>query len=496
MKRKPILSLILIAALCFTMVCPAAAAQTQDRTEAAAKTSLWLRNAAPSPTVSPAGGEWLILSLRRGSTGLPVACRDAYLRNAEAYVKACGGVLHARKYTEYSRVVLALSALGLDAADFAGYDLIAPLTDTEKVSAQGVSGVSFALMALDGAGLSNDAVRKTYIDLLLSRERANGGWSLTGDSGDADVTAIVLQALAPYRDDASVSAAVDRALDRLSALQSSDGGYGTLGTPTCESCAQVVIALCTLGISTEDSRFVKNGRSAADAMLSYFDGTAFRHLRDGVKDGIASEQAMCALAALWRQEKGLSSLYDFSDDDPAFPDIAGHKSQAAIQALTDLGIINGMSDGTFSPDLTMDRAQFCTITVKALGLSGRQTAAFTDVPASKWYASFVGAAYEAGIVNGVGGGRFSPNSTISRQEAAVMVARAAKKLGVNTEVADPQAVLAAYPDGAQTAAWAVNDLAWCLQAGLWPCEGALRQTTPILRGEIARMIFGLLSERT
>ena len=115
-----------------------------------------------------------------------------------------------------------------------------------------------------------------------------------------------------------------------------------------------------------------------------------------------------------------------------FTDVKNHVNKAAIEELASRGIINGMGKGTFMPNKTMTRAEFAAIVTRALGLAAKDTKAFTDVPSSKWYAGYIGTANSSGIVNGVGSGKFNPDGTITRQEAAAMVARAAKLCGLDT----------------------------------------------------------------
>lgn len=84
--------------------------------------------------------------------------------------------------------------------------------------------------------------------------------------------------------------------------------------------------------------------------------------------------------------------------------------------------------------------------MRALGLSQEKTAEFTDVLQSDWFCGFVGAASKAGIVNGVGNGKFNPQGAITREQAATMLARASKTLGLSGEAKDADAALKMYPD--------------------------------------------------
>ena len=479
--------------LCLCLMVPASAGSLSDAVE---DTAAYIQKVTPEPQVGSIGGEWAVLGLARG--GYPVP--EGYYDRVVAYVKACGGVLHSRKYTEYSRVVLALTAIGKDPTDVGGYDLTAPLNDYDKTVWQGVNGPIFALLALD-SGSYPCAVRQRYVDCILDSEIAGGGWSLDSDAPDTDITAMALQALAKYQEQPAVQAATQRALAWLSASQNGDGTFSVYDTANCESCAQVVVALCELGISPEDGRFVKNGCTALDGLMTFYvRGSGFTHVAGGGSgaDGMSTEQGFYALVAARRAARGMCSLYRMAGaDTPAgggvFSDIQGHPNQAAIETLVARGILNGMGDGTFAPDRTMTRAEFCATVVKALGLAPKAAEGYSDVPAGAWYAGYVGAASAAGIVNGTGGGKFGPDGTITRQEAAVMAARVCKSLKLDTGAADPEAVLAGFFDGREAASWARAALADCCGSGIAPWTGSLRPKQAILRWEVAQMVCNLLA---
>lgn len=488
--RKFFACLLAVLMTC-TLVVPVSAASASD---ALTDTAAWLQKNVPDPTVASIGGEWAVIGLVRSDISVPQTWYDTYYQNVEDYVKACGGVLHKRKYTEYSRVVLALTAMGKEPTNVAGYDLTAPLNDYEKTVWQGVNGPIWALIALD-SGNYDCPVRQQYIDCILEQELPQGGWTLSGDETDSDMTGMALQALAKYQDQSKVKAATERALNWLSKNQNADGGFSTYDEATCESTAQVIVALCELGIGLEDSRFIKNGKTAMDALLTYYiKGKGFAHLPGGQADGMATEQAFYALVAADRVNDGDSSLYRMRGQGSAaaFSDVVGHKNQSAIEKLVDMGIINGMGNGTFAPNQTMTRAQFCTIVVKALGIKPLESRVFSDVAAGQWYSGYVGAANTNGIVNGVGGGKFNPNGTITRQEAATMVVRAAKVLGLDTAAADTNAVLSRFSDAGTVASYAKEPLAYCYTSGILEGENAIQPTKAILRCEIAQMVYNLL----
>jgi len=179
-----------------------------------------------------------------------------------------------------------------------------------------------------------------------------------------------------------------------------------------------------------------------------------------------------------------------------FPDIAFSDQITAIEALAARGIIDGKSDGNFDPEGSMTRAEFATIVVRALGLTPADTRAFVDVDSTAWYASYVGAASTYALINGVGEGRFNPDGTITRQEAAVMVSRAAQLCGLETEMdmAAVRNMLAQFPDYMSSAEWARAQLASCYQEGiLSQNELNIRPLDAVTRAEVAQMLFNLLS---
>ena len=282
------------------------------------RASTYLTAAVSAPRYGSLGGEWTVLALARGGADTETAYFTGYCAALEQTVRENKGVLSERKYTEYSRVILALSALGKDARDVAGYDLTLPLGDFEKTKAQGMNGAIYALLALDSrdypmpqnAAASTQATRQLYVDAILAAQLADGGWSFMGEDADPDLTAMALQALAKYREQSSVQLAANRALVCLSAMQNADGGFSSWGSENAESCAQVLLALNALDLGTDDSRFVKNGHSVLDALLTYQNADGgFCHERSGETNLMASEQAACALASLVRAERGESNFY-------------------------------------------------------------------------------------------------------------------------------------------------------------------------------------------
>ena len=535
MRRiKRISAWILTLAILLTLTVPTlAASSVQSEVQGSAA---YMLSAVKAPEVGSIGGEWAVIGLARSGYSVPANYYDDYYARVEKYVKNCSGVLHERKYTEYSRVILALTAIGRDPSKVASYNLLTPLGDFEKTIWQGLNGPIWALIALDSGNYEipkntaakTQATRQLYVDEIVKNQKKDGGWALTdtGDS-DVDITAMALQALAKYQDQKAVKSATDKALDYLSNAQDSKGGYASWGTTNVESVAQVVVALCELGISLDDSRFVKSGHTLTENLLSFRQSNGgFYHVLDG-SDGnnqMSSEQGFYALVAIDRAENGKNSLYRMGDvtkntskpsasvskgnvdasvkvpgvtaPGTTFSDIKNHVNKAAIEELASRGIINGMGKGTFMPNKTMTRAEFAAIVTRALGLPAKDTKAFTDVPSSKWYAGYIGAANSSGIVNGVGSGKFNPDGTITRQEAAAMVARAAKLCGLDTsmDAGATKDVLAQFGDYRSVASWAKEPMAFCYSVNILDQSDLnIEPTKAILRCEIAQMLYNMLS---
>ena len=282
-----------------------------------------------TPGVGSIGGEWMTIGLARSGRDVPSDYYDAVVDHVKANIDENGRLDYARS-TENSRIILALTAIGKDVTDVGGYNLLGGLDNMEFIENQGINGPIWALIALDSHDYptSGDVTREKLVQTILDAALENGGWALTGTTADPDMTAMAMQALAPYYDtDENVRAAVDKALDVLSAAQLPTGGFVSWGSENSESCAQVIVALTALGIDpATDSRFVKNGMTALDALASFYvDGGGFRHTASGELDGMGTEQGYYALAAYYRFVNGQTSLYDMSDvtiqpNTPATPD--------------------------------------------------------------------------------------------------------------------------------------------------------------------------------
>ena len=453
------------------------------KNEAVSDTAKYILKTVENPQISSIGGEWAVLGLLASGEAVPKEYLDRYIENVENTVKASEGVLHKRKYTEYSRVVLALTLAGENAQDVAGYDLTAPICDYEKTVQQGLNGAIWALIALDVGNYGDSAVREKYVDYILSRELETGGWNLSENEKDADcdITAMALCALSNHCEKDAVKKAADRGIARLSKMQNADGGFSTYGEETAESTAQVVCALAALGIDQKDARFVKNGKTPLDSLLTYYrEGEGFSHTKGGETNLMATEQALLAISAQKRQSEGKPKLFGKNK----FCDILGNPNEAAIVKMAEKGIINGMSENVFSPEASVTRAQFATMVVRGMDILGDYEIAFSDVAKTDWFYSYVASAFKKGIVYGVSETEFNPGGNITCEEAAAMLARAARLCGLEYEK-NTNFVTDASD-------WAVADLNFCLDAEI--LDGTISPKKVLTRAETAQMIYNMLKK--
>lgn len=301
----------------------------------------FLEKEVPNPGVGSTKGEWAVLAQARAGT-LSEDSRLGYLENLKEYVEARDGKLDETpsqsKHTEYARVVVALTALGVDATQFKvdngkTYNLVEPLLDKAaegsnyayQVSEQGNNGTIWALIALDSGGYYPDTtIRDDLINLLAEKQLPDGSWPIynsdqsgegSGDfatGSDIDVTAMAVQALAPYyNSNPTAKSTIDEALGWLSKKQNGTGGYGS-----SEASAQVIVALSALNRDAGTNEdFVKSTISVLADLLSYRveESGGFRHLKDSDTNQMATEQAAYALVAYDRYKNGKKPLYDMSD---------------------------------------------------------------------------------------------------------------------------------------------------------------------------------------
>ncbi len=317
MKRKllALFCCLLCLLLCFgTLTANAesgadAAAQAQEIADGiyafaqdGADTQAWIDSALSSQ--AGVGAEWYILCLAQSGDYDFTAYELSLLSYLDKNTIPSA--------TTKQKYALILAAIG-------STDAYISQTLASTVGKLGIMSYAYGLHMVNN-GYATPLSEAEIIGEMLALQKDDGGWSVNGSVSDADVTAMTLQALAPYygvRED--VTAAIDRALALLSDRQTERGGFVSYGVENPESAAQVVIALCALGIDPcTDARFIKNGSTPLDAIARFAltDGS-YAHVEGGSYSAAATAQVLCAATAYLRFAQGPAPLYTL---DHARPD--------------------------------------------------------------------------------------------------------------------------------------------------------------------------------
>ena len=251
------------------------------------------------------GDEWLVFAVAQSGEKTDF---EKYYFSLKNYTNEKENI----SSVEALRIALAMVSIG---AEEDGFVSDAVENHTGK---QGIMSLVFGLHLLNngipGGELSPESVALEILEL----QGEDGGWSLDGKVSDADVTSMVLQALASCRDTAGVTEASDLAFAFLAEKQLSDGEFMSYGVKNAESAAQVILALTSWGRDPRtETAFMRNGRDLTDVLVGYrlSDGS-FSHAADGKTSQIATAQSACALVSVERLEKNESPFF-VMDAEPA-----------------------------------------------------------------------------------------------------------------------------------------------------------------------------------
>ena len=294
-----------------------------------------------SPGVGSVGGDWAILGLARNETEVPGNYYENYYRKVESYVTEEAVKENSRfndKVTDVERLILAITSIGKDPRDVNGVNLLDFIWNKEgsfpgiKPSGilgerQGANELIFGLLALDTKNYEKPdygtITREDIIsNIVTNYQLEDGSISLSsgGTVGSFDISAMALQALAPYYDsNAEAKTAIDKIISYLANCQGDDGTFTDSGFGTgasSESCSQAITGLSAVGIDLgTDERFIKNGNSAIDGLLLFRNNETggFSHSIEVTDNQMASDQALYALVAYDRLVNEKTSLYNMSD---------------------------------------------------------------------------------------------------------------------------------------------------------------------------------------
>ena len=300
-----------------------------------------------TPTTGSTNGEWLMLGLARAEHTIDSSSKDAYLRSVRSYIKRDykNGKLSNDKSTENSRIILALTALGEDPQTFVtGKNLLEGYSDFDWTVQQGVTGPIFALLAIDSQKYTvpdNATIRNDLIEEILKAQKNNGGWSADGKTVDVDMTAMAIQALAPYykKNNTDVVEPVNAALGYLVSQQNEATGAfpNAKSELSAESTAQVIVALTSLGKNpATEKRFQAGDKklSPIDGLMRFYqENGKFSHKLDADANDMATEQSYYALVSYYRLKNDKTSLYDMTDLKDTTPETVA----SVIEKINDIG---------------------------------------------------------------------------------------------------------------------------------------------------------------
>ena len=311
-------AIILVFALCAQTVFAADVTAVKD------KTAAWLQN--PENTqfdytetaFADSLIDWTVFTLARDFREIP----NEYPAYIGAAVQNSFDTLYP---SDMARIILSVTACGLDAKNIGGHDLLEALAGVDYSTQIYLSSLVFPLLAMNFKSdfAFDGATKETIVQTILDAQQLDGGWSYCSEDlygygiyTDPDSTAMALQALAPYARNAEVLAAADRAFAYLQAQQGETGAVLSYGAPSAESTAQVILALCAWGENPETADFTVNGNTLVDGICAFVrdNGGALNYA--DVEDPLTTYQVMQALEAVERYRNGKPTVFTY-DESPA-----------------------------------------------------------------------------------------------------------------------------------------------------------------------------------
>ncbi|OON97386.1 MAG: hypothetical protein ATN36_03625 [Epulopiscium sp. Nele67-Bin005] len=291
-------------------------------------TANYILETTPTPQFGVIGGEWAILGLARSNVKIP----DNYFENYYNHIEKIASQNHtdhsrgwSLKVTETQRLALTIAAIGKDPTNVNGVDLVdysynkannmPYLPNTILGERQGLNELIFGLMTMqlaDSYTNSQDNPDSVINTILTDYKTIDGGFNLSKENllGDIDITAMTIQALAPYYNQTgyeNVTSSIDNAVKFL---------YQKLNlTPVdelhSENLAQTIVALCSIGINpNEMSSFNIHNSTLINLLLNFsLSNGAFEHVKGEGANQMATEQSFYSLVAYERFIQNKTPLY-------------------------------------------------------------------------------------------------------------------------------------------------------------------------------------------
>lgn len=366
-KWKQIVAIVMTVAVLIGMTPMSAWAEVNA--SAMCQDTVAVVNGTVTDAVTSSNG-WAIMTTARAGQ-LTAEQADAYYENLEALLKEQNNSLLTESTSANIVAILAVTAIGKDATNVGGYNLLEPLADMNYCTSYVTTG-AMALIALDSKNYTIPTVaeggtqttREDLIQYLLDQRNSTGTWGYSfggTDYASVDTIGIVIQALAPYYDsNADVKTAVDAGLTAMAQQQGVDGGFGS----AC-SAAQVLVALTSLGINPlEDTQFIKDGATVLDGLsVNYVQGEGFTGWDGNIDLSFSTPQAAYALVANERYQNQQNSLYDMTDAVAIVPAPATTTEEGTTTATTEA--TTGTTEVATTTEVTEASTTATTGTVEA-----------------------------------------------------------------------------------------------------------------------------------
>ncbi|WP_249869079.1 DUF4430 domain-containing protein [Oceanobacillus saliphilus] len=219
--------------------------------------------------------------------------------------------------TDVAKDIIILTSAGYNATDVNGINLINVLLEKDMNTS---NRLVYSLIAINSGDYQLPQEDRTrLINEILELELPAGGWSFFGDNPSPDITGMALLALSPYKDQAEVKGAIDRAVAAMSTRQGEKGGYDEVfnGGYSAESAAMVIVGLSAVGIDATSDAFTKSEGNLLEHLLDYQreDGS-FKHLIDDTSSSVfAINQGALALVAYDKFKNGTGTVFNFHNKD-------------------------------------------------------------------------------------------------------------------------------------------------------------------------------------
>ncbi len=266
-------------------------------------------------TPGTSNGDWSAIALMLSDNDFD---KERYITALGQYVTEkyeYSDKLSRTKSTEWHRIAIAVNLAGEDATNFCGINLINDgVFYRENLGRQGLNGYVWALIALCSGDFDEpyDAVntKNSILNEILLRQNSDGGFSVSGNNSNCDMTAMTLYALSFFQDREEVSDKIDNALNYLSNIQNIDGSFSEGEVPNAESTAQVIIALSALGKNKTDDKMLND---AYNGLMLFKTVDGFSHVSQGETNTIATYQGICAVVAAEKERAIYRKINDFKN---------------------------------------------------------------------------------------------------------------------------------------------------------------------------------------